>query len=52
MNNISICKMCIWFDNEACRNNQKICVDNSEYLDTADVIHNICAEEDGDTNET
>lgn len=50
MNKIKICKTCIWFDDLACRNNQKICINNSEYLDAADVIHNICAEEDGEQN--
>ena len=51
MNNTSACKTCIWFDDCACRNNQKICIDNSEYIDEADVIRNICAEEDGVKNE-
>ena len=37
MNNISICKTCTWFAYGACRNNQKICIDNSEYLNDAEV---------------
>lgn len=48
MNDTNICKTCIWFDDLACRNNQEICIDNSEYLDAADVIRNICAEEDNE----
>lgn len=50
MTDLNVCKTCIWFDNAACRNNQRICVDNREYLDEADVIRNLCAEEDSDTN--
>lgn len=46
MRDISICKKCIWYDDGACRNYQKICIDNGEYLDEADVIRNICAEEE------
>ena len=49
MKNASICKTCIWFDDGVCRNNQKICIDNSEYVDSAEVIRNICAEEGGET---
>lgn len=45
MNNIMICKTCIWFDDLACRNNQRICIDNREYIDSAEVIRNISAEE-------
>ena len=47
MRDISICKKCIWYDDGACRNYQKFCIDNGEYLDAADVIRNICAEEEG-----
>lgn len=47
MNDISICNNCIWFDDYVCKNNQRVCVDNSEYLDAADVIRNIAAEEEG-----
>ena len=32
MNDLNICKTCIWFDDAACRNNQRICVDNREYF--------------------
>lgn len=48
MNDLNVCKTCIWFDDLACRNNQRICVDNREYLDAADVIRDLCAGEDDD----
>ena len=47
MRDISICKKCIWSDDDACRNYQKFSIDNSEYLDSADVIRNLAAEEEG-----
>ena len=50
MTDLNICKTCIWFDDAACRNNQRICVDNREYLDEADVIRNLCVGEGSDTN--
>lgn len=45
MNDISICKTCIWFDGLACMNNTEICIDNSAYIDETDVIHDICEDE-------
>lgn len=51
MTDLNVCKTCIWFDDGACRNNQRICVDNREYLDEADVIRNLCAGEDGEQND-
>lgn len=48
MNDLNVCKTCIWFDDLACRNNQRICVDNREYKDAADVIRDLCAGEDDD----
>lgn len=45
MNDRSICKTCIWYDDLACMNNKEICVDNSAYTSEKDVIHDICAEE-------
>lgn len=44
MNDLNLCKTCIWFDINSCRNNQKVCFDNSEYLYASDVIRNLCAE--------
>lgn len=38
MNDIEICKKCIYYDDFCCRNNKAICVNNSEYEDAEAII--------------
>ena len=46
MNDLNICKTCIWFDDAACWNNQRICVDNREYFMqvrvSGDIVRSLC----------
>lgn len=39
MNDKELCKKCIYYDDFCCRNNNAICVNNSEYTETEMIIN-------------
>lgn len=41
MNDKELCKKCIYYDDFCCRNNNAICVNNSEYTETEMIINAI-----------
>lgn len=45
MNDKELCKKCIYYDDFCCRNNNAICVNNSEYTETEMIINAINQEE-------
>lgn len=52
MNDIELCKKCIYYDDFCCRNSKAICVNNSEYRNTETVINVIINRKDSTRNLT
>lgn len=49
MNDIEICKKCIYYDNFCCQNDKTICINNSEYKDAKKVVENLLNRMCGET---
>lgn len=51
MNDMEICKKCIYYDDFCCHNPDAICINNSEFEDAEMVINAIINQLENDKNE-